>query len=675
MGYKNDVCTECTKKCLLIHGKRESSPTVTSFFKVLVGDGFSEVLFIPPKFARTVSSMLGRKTYLEDSSGQRWSVKVSTIDGSLAFRQGWDEFASDHFLENGQFLVFTYIIGSHFVVQIYDKSGCEKLNFSQKLTSGGKKAKPKLCSDHLPSDGRKPVPMEAHFPMVDRGYMNEQGSSSTVPSSSNIEIIDSDDKDAEKTVMAAKCNSLCDISRERPKSDATVDCTEVPFYIIDRDFTTEQDETRTALFDLSNFEILRDQSGANRMENVSVAVGKETSSYRQGDPEKPQASVGEGTVHKDPVAVNESCGQASFDVSDLEVTEMECSAEVIDKVPSKFKKDSCCHHASLRPQIPSSGQPDEKKSGNPDMSKIVFGQYPLATRRNINDLGTKSVVKVKMEEAPLIGSSGSVPQIITKVPGCFGAPAALEGEKGTKSVVKVKMEEAPLIGSSGSVPQIITKVPGYFGAPVALEGTKSVVKIKMEETPLIGSSGSVPQIITKVPGCFGAPVALKGEKGKGLKVVKKEDGGMMKEANVCLTGKISKTSKEESGEKFSHGSKDKGSTYISVKTEPMDSDDFSSSDLIDFCDSVTAVTQSWLELPTVSVSWKGKLRMDRKLVLLRDPAMKVWAVLYHERPGFRVLTSGWEAFAKANNIQPGDTCIFGVESRSEGLFRVNIVRR
>ncbi|XP_043706938.1 B3 domain-containing protein Os01g0905400-like isoform X12 [Telopea speciosissima] len=592
MGYKNDVCTECTKKCLLIHGKRESSPTVTSFFKVLVGDGFSEVLFIPPKFARTVSSMLGRKTYLEDSSGQRWSVKVSTIDGSLAFRQGWDEFASDHFLENGQFLVFTYIIGSHFVVQIYDKSGCEKLNFSQKLTSGGKKAKPKLCSDHLPSDGRKPVPMEAHFPMVDRGYMNEQGSSSTVPSSSNIEIIDSDDKDAEKTVMAAKCNSLCDISRERPKSDATVDCTEVPFYIIDRDFTTEQDETRTALFDLSNFEILRDQSGANRMENVSVAVGKETSSYRQGDPEKPQASVGEGTVHKDPVAVNESCGQASFDVSDLEVTEMECSAEVIDKVPSKFKKDSCCHHASLRPQIPSSGQPDEKKSGNPDMSKIVFGQYPLATRRNINDLGTKSVVK-----------------------------------------------------------------------------------IKMEETPLIGSSGSVPQIITKVPGCFGAPVALKGEKGKGLKVVKKEDGGMMKEANVCLTGKISKTSKEESGEKFSHGSKDKGSTYISVKTEPMDSDDFSSSDLIDFCDSVTAVTQSWLELPTVSVSWKGKLRMDRKLVLLRDPAMKVWAVLYHERPGFRVLTSGWEAFAKANNIQPGDTCIFGVESRSEGLFRVNIVRR
>ncbi|XP_043706939.1 B3 domain-containing protein Os01g0905400-like isoform X13 [Telopea speciosissima] len=592
MGYKNDVCTECTKKCLLIHGKRESSPTVTSFFKVLVGDGFSEVLFIPPKFARTVSSMLGRKTYLEDSSGQRWSVKVSTIDGSLAFRQGWDEFASDHFLENGQFLVFTYIIGSHFVVQIYDKSGCEKLNFSQKLTSGGKKAKPKLCSDHLPSDGRKPVPMEAHFPMVDRGYMNEQGSSSTVPSSSNIEIIDSDDKDAEKTVMAAKCNSLCDISRERPKSDATVDCTEVPFYIIDRDFTTEQDETRTALFDLSNFEILRDQSGANRMENVSVAVGKETSSYRQGDPEKPQASVGEGTVHKDPVAVNESCGQASFDVSDLEVTEMECSAEVIDKVPSKFKKDSCCHHASLRPQIPSSGQPDEKKSGNPDMSKIVFGQYPLATRRNINDLGTKSVVKVKMEEAPLIGSSGSVPQIITKV-------------------------------------------PGYFGAPVALEG----------------------------------------EKGKGLKVVKKEDGGMMKEANVCLTGKISKTSKEESGEKFSHGSKDKGSTYISVKTEPMDSDDFSSSDLIDFCDSVTAVTQSWLELPTVSVSWKGKLRMDRKLVLLRDPAMKVWAVLYHERPGFRVLTSGWEAFAKANNIQPGDTCIFGVESRSEGLFRVNIVRR
>ncbi|XP_042520048.1 B3 domain-containing protein Os01g0905400-like isoform X2 [Macadamia integrifolia] len=632
MSYKDkvDVCTECTKKCLLVHGKRESSPMATSFFKVLIGDSFSQVLFIPPKFARTVSSMLGWKTYLEDSNGQRWRVKVSTIDGSLAFRQGWDEFASVHFLEEGQFLVFTYIIGSHFVVQIYDKSGCEKLNFSQKGNCGGKKAKPKLCSDHLRSEGKKSVHTEAHFPMIDRGYMNEQDSSSTVPSSSDIEIIDANVNDPEKTVMDAKCTEI-------PKSDPTVDCTEVPYYIIDRDLTTEQDETRTAHFDLSNFEILIDQSGAGGMKNVSVAAGKETSSHHEGNSERPQASVGVGTVDQDPVAFEGSRGQASFDVSDLEMTEMGCSAKDIDKAPPNIEKDSCFPDTSLKPQILTSGQPEKK--GNPDMSNNVLCQYPLATGQNFNDLGNKSAVKIKMEETPLIGNSGRVPQIITKVYGCFVAPVVLEGNQS-------KMEETPIL----------------------LVGDKS----KMEETPLIGSSGSV---LSKVPGYFGAPVVLEGEKGKGLKVVKKEDGEMMKEANACLTGKISKTIKEEFEENLSLSSIDKGKAYQSVKTEPMDSDDFSSPNLIDFCDSVTVVTQCWLELPTVSVLWKGKSKMNRKVVLLRDPAMKVWAVLYHERPGFRVLTSGWESFAKANNIQPGDTCTFGVESRLEGLFRVNIVRR
>ncbi|XP_043723456.1 B3 domain-containing protein Os02g0598200-like isoform X2 [Telopea speciosissima] len=174
----------------------------------------------------------------------------------------------------------------------------------------------------------------------------------------------------------------------------------------------------------------------------------------------------------------------------------------------------------------------------------------------------------------------------------------------------------------------------------------------MEGISLVGSSGSVPQNMTKMSGCFGAPVVLEGEKGKKSKMIK-----------------------EEFEEKVNLSSKENKKAYKSVKIEPMDSDDLSAPNLISFCYSVTAVTESWLELPTVSVSRDVKSKKERKIVLLRDPARRVWPVLYQERSGFRGLTSGWEAFAKANNIQPGDVCMFGVESQSEGLLRVTIVRK
>lgn len=67
--------------------------------------------------------------------------------------------------------------------------------------------------------------------------------------------------------------------------------------------------------------------------------------------------------------------------------------------------------------------------------------------------------------------------------------------------------------------------------------------------------------------------------------------------------------------------------------------------------------------------------MQRKVVFLRDPAMRLWPVIYHERSCFRVLISGWEAFSKANSIRPGDECVFGVESDSEGIYGVHIAHR
>ena len=45
MGGKVEACVECTQKCLKIHEKKKISlPAVTSFFKVMIGAKFAQVL-------------------------------------------------------------------------------------------------------------------------------------------------------------------------------------------------------------------------------------------------------------------------------------------------------------------------------------------------------------------------------------------------------------------------------------------------------------------------------------------------------------------------------------------------------------------------------------------------------------------------------------------------------
>ncbi|XP_071731730.1 uncharacterized protein [Rutidosis leptorrhynchoides] len=123
------ACEECTANCLVMHKKeRDPSPTVTTFVKVLIGDDYNNVLFLPPRFAESVGYiMAGQTTNLEDSTGVQWPVKYKKIDGLFGFENGWKEFALDHRLEQGDILVFHFIMKSHFVVLMYGKSGCPEI--------------------------------------------------------------------------------------------------------------------------------------------------------------------------------------------------------------------------------------------------------------------------------------------------------------------------------------------------------------------------------------------------------------------------------------------------------------------------------------------------------------------------------------------------------------------
>mgnify|MGYP002776906816 CR=1 FL=1 len=66
-------------------------------------------------------------TQLEGPSGQIWPVSIGgNGKEDLFFTEGWEKFASDHFLIEGDVLVFKLVSKGHFSMNIYGKDGSEK---------------------------------------------------------------------------------------------------------------------------------------------------------------------------------------------------------------------------------------------------------------------------------------------------------------------------------------------------------------------------------------------------------------------------------------------------------------------------------------------------------------------------------------------------------------------
>lgn len=161
---------------------------------------------------------MGHNTLLEDIRGHQWRVKLSILDGYWAFQQGWSDFVSDHSIDYGDFIVFNYIIGSHFIVQIFDKSCCERLNFTvrnnRNLSKEKKAGRIENLPDCLPSDDVFPDAMEAKHYIVNGDSMKEdvfERSRTTLSASSDFEVTKSKSnaKEEEKARTTEKSFQYC----------------------------------------------------------------------------------------------------------------------------------------------------------------------------------------------------------------------------------------------------------------------------------------------------------------------------------------------------------------------------------------------------------------------------------------------------------------------------------
>ncbi|KAG0529156.1 hypothetical protein BDA96_05G074100 [Sorghum bicolor] len=93
------------------------------FFKVFFPELSGERLKIPPMFRQHLQEQPTGPVSLRGPSGKKWQATLASESEAWFFEQGWKEFVTDHSINKGYFLVFTYDGPSQFSVVVFSPSG------------------------------------------------------------------------------------------------------------------------------------------------------------------------------------------------------------------------------------------------------------------------------------------------------------------------------------------------------------------------------------------------------------------------------------------------------------------------------------------------------------------------------------------------------------------------
>ncbi|XP_050152671.1 uncharacterized protein LOC126627246 isoform X1 [Malus sylvestris] len=819
MGSKLEACAECTLKCLQDHAnKKKASPVVASFFKIMIGDQLSKVLFLPPKFAPNVSALVNKKAVLEDSRGRQWKVTISRVDGSLAFQQGWNAFALDNDLQVGQFLNFNYVTDSHFNVKIYDKSGCEKLKFPEAMNQK------KWTWDNQNSSVK-----DGPCHKVDNSLMDKQGSSTSLTSDTDEDIgQDLDPMNAKRKAPMVMGNaSKCDNSHERSKLKLKEPDRDIGQHLYDMNSKRKAPMVMGNASNCDNShersklkrkkpdgDIGQDLHGMNATRKAPVVTGNasncdnshERSKLKLKEPDgdigqhlyvmnaktkapvvtgnasncdnsherskfklkEPDGDIGQdlygmNAKTKAPVVTENASNcdnshkrsrlklkepdgdidQHLYDMNDKgectivtenasnyddsnEMPKLKPKEEYIEdmicminrELGNKQEDNRSCIYDSLNFELlelksGTGGRNevviwDETCSHHDDSSvrlrkEAVAAAFPMDETYSPHD---DSSLRMRKEAGSVDKSPVAKEAVTAAIPmdetcSCHDdsslrlrgeaslvdkAPVAREAvtiaipsdaytfdgtEKNNSSEARVKK-----VSPSGDDSRTTNKTSHHLFPTAAVNpnDTGNKVAASKKEHDLIDETfqrakknftGTPPEsfdMMTK---------AVKKESVDLIsdpcfqKIIPEIDGKSFEPVDAVCS-QISNMIKRE---------KDIAFPVPVVKSEPVDQvETFPSSS---FSCLVAVGSQSFLELPVrlpIRMTIRGRHTPDRRVIFLQDTTMRLWPVLYIDNCFSKILSSGWEAFSKANNIQPGDTCAIGIEDASERICSVHIIR-
>uniref|UniRef100_A0A0E0K1Z4 TF-B3 domain-containing protein n=1 Tax=Oryza punctata TaxID=4537 RepID=A0A0E0K1Z4_ORYPU len=704
----SDNKKETKKACIVAKGdekkncrdgkkKRKAS---FAFFK-FVRNEFEELLFIPPAVAPSFKDLINCHVYLEDSEGKSSKIRLSVVDGSLAFYEGWNSFVSEHCIKWGDFLLFEYTPESTFSVRVFGMDSCERLHFN--VESGGKGAVKKRKERHTLSDDLVPH------------YNGQYQDSEDIHDGPNVSGESPRSKEPKITVDTEICTSNL-VAKSINAASETQDSERVESGIGYGSLGALDNKVRN----LSNGEcdtrsdsVLCIQKKTRRSEVIiisdeaySTQVDEDTMEQRTPseasethhvtiNTQKDLERVADGVWCESSVALNNKMGnlilgeRKNKNVSPVCSTEKTNGSETtpttgaipltqenIDTV--KLNTFSCLEEDR------STTRESELAAAIPTTSETHDSDEDLGQKHQRNTVQVQSIIAVDKY------SNDSEMNISGKVSRIYEAPAGTRClEKWKKGIVsgraaldyigQVRPEKTQKAGE---------KLVGNYGAmgenPVDLRlesdvtGTclKPILNIPIEELAILDSVSvsKCGRSRTEVNHLFnqkGATVQLQTKK-EPLKPTGSSgnrQGNKIPVVNRVLTPQSDFQIPQQKNGNFTCCATPV--SLLPAKAELLELDDYS----LQFC--ISSTIQKWIELPkSLPITYRQKGRHDRNVVILKDPMKRLWPVFYHDKPIFVGFTAGWKTFATANNLQAGDVCKVVKElDEDEPAFQVHITRK
>ncbi|KAG0601089.1 hypothetical protein M758_11G083100 [Ceratodon purpureus] len=133
---KSRACPQCVEKCQRKHcsqtapgalGHFTPAPSHPCFLRTALEHNLRSNMSIPKAFLDAHGKNLcGGTVDLEGANGNVWLVTVDAIPGGVTgFRFGWQVFAADNNLMDGDSLLFTLVSKNRFTVRVFNRTGLE----------------------------------------------------------------------------------------------------------------------------------------------------------------------------------------------------------------------------------------------------------------------------------------------------------------------------------------------------------------------------------------------------------------------------------------------------------------------------------------------------------------------------------------------------------------------
>ncbi|KAM0940248.1 putative transcription factor B3-Domain family [Dioscorea sansibarensis] len=645
------------------------------FFKIMIGN-FSDAMFIPPICIGTLEVLLDKYCSIEDSNGQIWEVKLSLLNGSMAFTHGWRDFVFDHSIVVGELVVFRYAnTGTKFHAQIFSTTGAERVKLIQ----------PENCHEEL--------------------HLDKTVRRSSVNNSSGLQ----DQEQKEKPEMADHCSNCCKDDRKRKRVEVETNHEELHL-------------NRMKIGELSENDLLylndsvKKELEEKRLSSASPSIGLFSKNFdckvtaeSKSTPKKSQFCDDKFEPPKPPFSA----------------TENKPPVQPIDKDYRKNKEVHKTYSRDYRKTV-NNGIPKYsecrkvhviEKHGHKLKSQTVCGRYFDGVKTKI----------VKKERCPAPDTQ----------PGSSQAPINVESSKFdikkvfpvecSKMYQRTQLPDRKMLDKRVHIPErgVMRPIKSHNAEAECTEvidrtqnpsrgilnkylltedGVCHIIDDDSMTEPGVRRSTPVEfcMVEKKVSACRDGGVILPQQVAMGgsshqdghgnhMALTKKKKNDHHTKSKLDYLGTSSKNLIVVPGKKKGHDmikgkvakalQGDHGSMVIPsfrkknciIKCEELNSFDLHHPNSINTRFSFPVNSLRRLEMPKKLPFSLGRTPHSRKVIILKDPSMRLWPVLYLE--DMKHIISGWKEFAAANKIHRGDVCEFELINESEYILQVRIIKK